>query len=534
MDTITALVIDDERKDIQGSLERLRDILRDIGVTFCFRVVESSRGAVEIIQGEEHFDLIFLDVKGVDDDAKVAVPMLHAVNPYIPIIIFSRYAGKTEIVDYIDQGAATYINKDEIMEGGSPLPGLLSEQQKVLVQDVAHKIRNVAKKYQPFKRLLAQPLEVGEIVKSDEVDSSIGDQIDFLMHVSSISEVKDLFPPVPATATWEEGGERYYRMPDYKMTPLRELLVSQTDQHACEEAVKQVLESVLNFVVNTLYKREERKDVPGGLVQVLYFDRYRDRVRKGQQKADAMDALPCSYVDMYKRLLNVSSLEIGKKPRRPANDIMAELENDHVFRARLQPPLCGLIHGDLHFGNILVDVTLPGRPRVKLIDPRGFRHSGYVVGTGDICYDFGKLLQSTHGWFDLIRAGHLLCELPVVASSGREMRMTFKKEEWRDVPLGGGASGARVISRRRMIQPWIWGVVERVSAFILAWIAKSEYARSDKQWRIRTSFNEALHFCTLSALLVEENPKTAFIVHARGIELLNVFYDEYKSGRFDP
>ena len=73
-------------------------------------------------------------------------------------------------------------------------------------------------------------------------------------------------------------------------------------------------------------------------------------------------------------------------------------------RAALQDVASGarwsLIHGDLHFGNLLFDFN---SGQLKLIDPRGA--FGEVGCYGDARYDLAKLLHSFHGGYAHLAAG---------------------------------------------------------------------------------------------------------------------------------
>ena len=60
--------------------------------------------------------------------------------------------------------------------------------------------------------------------------------------------------------------------------------------------------------------------------------------------------------------------------------------------------ICGLIHGDVVFTNIIVDKF----GKIKVIDPRGLRGSR-VTNTGDIMYDYAKILKSLIGYDEVMQ-----------------------------------------------------------------------------------------------------------------------------------
>ena len=60
--------------------------------------------------------------------------------------------------------------------------------------------------------------------------------------------------------------------------------------------------------------------------------------------------------------------------------------------------VCGLIHGDVVFTNIIVDKF----GKLKLIDPRGLL-GNTVTNNGDIMYDYAKVLQSLIGYDEVMQ-----------------------------------------------------------------------------------------------------------------------------------
>ena len=60
--------------------------------------------------------------------------------------------------------------------------------------------------------------------------------------------------------------------------------------------------------------------------------------------------------------------------------------------------VCGLIHGDVVFTNIIVDKF----GKLKLIDPRGLL-GNTVTNNGDIMYDYAKILQSLIGYDEVMQ-----------------------------------------------------------------------------------------------------------------------------------
>jgi dTDP-glucose pyrophosphorylase len=93
----------------------------------------------------------------------------------------------------------------------------------------------------------------------------------------------------------------------------------------------------------------------------------------------------------------------------------------------VQRPHWSLMHGDLHFGNILFDFN---SGQLKLVDPRGA--FGGVSCYGDARYDLAKFLHSFHGgyahlaagMFELSRDGPDRYELRLYGGSDRDHLLT--------------------------------------------------------------------------------------------------------------
>lgn len=101
--------------------------------------------------------------------------------------------------------------------------------------------------------------------------------------------------------------------------------------------------------------------------------------------------------ESFSGYFNSEHVEINGEKMKSAKHILAHLEEllDELLIEE-EPDFC-VIHGDLHFSNIIYGPEAKG---VKLIDPRG--RFGEFDLYGDPHYDLAKLRHSTHGKYDLI------------------------------------------------------------------------------------------------------------------------------------
>ncbi len=117
----------------------------------------------------------------------------------------------------------------------------------------------------------------------------------------------------------------------------------------------------------------------------FYTGKYESRVLESQK------------FDYLKKLLNSSGYILNGKPVYAPSYYLARIAGDHKLRAYLTPSKLGLIHGDLHCGNILVS-----RFSTYLVDPNGELQM-------PIEYDYGKIFHSIHGGYNsIMKEGYVL------------------------------------------------------------------------------------------------------------------------------
>ncbi len=217
----------------------------------------------------------------------------------------------------------------------------------------------------------------------------------------------------------------------------------------------------------------------------------------------------------------------GRKSFKHAEVILQELSEDATFLNRMAPPWLSRIHGDLHFNNIMVDDRLARAVRFRWIDPKGIMTWGRL-GYHDPAYDFGKLFQSTSGYYDLIHVGYLRASLnkPGFPRLVEKTEVEFK--------LPGGMSHAKLTTRLQYrYQPWTKEVFKRTATFIESVIReRKDYVEKDPDWRLRARFYEAAHMLAATPIHLRTDVDRAMAVFVRGVELLNEFYDRYRANQF--
>lgn len=110
----------------------------------------------------------------------------------------------------------------------------------------------------------------------------------------------------------------------------------------------------------------------------FYMEKYESRVLESQK------------FGYLKKLLNSPGFMLNGKPVNAPSYYLSRIASDHKLHAYLTPSKLGLIHGDLHCGNILVN-----RFSIYLVDPNGDLRM-------PVEYDYGKIFHSIHGGYNSI------------------------------------------------------------------------------------------------------------------------------------
>ncbi len=531
MEHIRVLVVDNEPSEIAPILDRLKSFFEKKNVVLSYTLVENREKALQHLQGEEILDLVLLDIIGVK--YKEVITDIQTLHPYLPIVMISKHPVLREVIECIGLGARSFIFKTQLESSLDHFTGQSQSREESSWLSTVRKIRKLVEEYRPIKRMLESSLEIGQLRKRADRDSIIKDQITFLRYVHNKSKIADYFPGVYGQE-WEEGGYTLYEMPYFRMKSLRHLIFVEADKETCLKISRRVIELVLEFAFTNLYTQDVRTDIYDGFVQETYFKKYTFRLEQtksllGRLKKNG----PSPGIEAYEKVLVSNQIEIDGRNLRNPTDILRELENDGNLIRRLKPPFLCIIHGDLHFDNILVDDRLLKKIRIKLIDPRGFSHTGYAPGTGDVAYDVGKLLHSAHGHYDFIHAGNLITNILSFEYQGEKVKVPpLERQEWATVPQKGGGSGAIITSHKKVVPPWAWAVFDDLGQYIREWIENSRYPQKDPNWWLRAKFNEAMHFCTMGKFHIQEDVGRAIAIQIRGTELMNEFFQDYNNGVF--
>jgi CheY-like chemotaxis protein len=540
---IHVLVIDDHPDNAGALLGRLGKYF-PTDTSFRSTVVESVAKALEALRTLAEWDALLLDIRDIDNvpgREYTSIPRIRKVHPYIPIVMFSAQGEDETVLTYIDLGARTFIPKSDLPKTEGGIDEQDTEEIGRQAKKVVARIIQVVDEYQPVKRLLARSLENGTVRKSGP-RGELEDQIHFLEEVAKDSVLAKFFPRLITGRNGVMEHAAFYEMPFYEMKNLYNFLLSQTDESGCRDLAQRAISLVIEGPFLYLSQQHQVSNLPPEVIRPLFFERFEERVAAAQQKLKAVGDAAEPEARDFLRLLDCRQITLGNLLLRAPRVILHQIASDVELRRRLKPPFLSWIHGDLHFKNILVDDRLPLMMEFKLVDPKGTGLNGhppgatrYPLGIGDPAYDIGKLLYSSRGMSHLIQ--DQLFRPPrgsLVFGIGDEEAETGKFEqitsERSSVPEGLSRSRLSVI--RPSVQSWVWELFQTLGGHVKKCVEQTEYASRDPDWWLRSCLYEALHFCSLAPMRVDDDPEEAIHLFLRGTELLNQFITDYQAGRF--
>ena len=174
------------------------------------------------------------------------------------------------------------------------------------------------------------------------------------------------------------------------------------------------------------------------------------------------------------KFIKAEHIILNGQKLRNLSDIVRDIAMRPKLIEALNPEYLRMVHGDLHFQNILIDIN-NDKGKFLLMDPRG-----EINGT-DFYYDMGKLWHSFHGCYDFLHTDQFQLEWN-------------EKGNCINVDLILENSGALF-------------VYEQLNSRVPDLLQNYKLIRNDKLWRIKTLFSELAHFGSVMPFHIENNEK---------------------------
>jgi len=312
-----------------------------------------------------------------------------------------------------------------------------------------------------------------QIVRKEAVsagEQKLKDEINWTRSLPE--EASRHFPEIIASNINKE--PTYFEMPYYDLPTLRTLLLSGTID---AKRALLILKQIFDFMFSQIYSRNVCS-APDNFIEKTHFKKTYERLWEVQFN-----------VPILRDLINASSLIINGRKYMNVLNVIQILNRNKDFIRWVSPQRLSMIHGDLHFDNILINLEADN---FILVDPRGYHAS-------DVAYDLGKIWHSCHGLYDFIHT----------------KRFNFKRT--------GESIDFEIFDEPSRKE------YDKILAQLPSML--SDYIKDDKNWLIRARFSEAMHFCSVTPFQLgrDEQESVATICYATGVQLLNQIYNEWLS-----
>lgn len=272
----------------------------------------------------------------------------------------------------------------------------------------------------------------------------------------------------------------YYNVPYYGSRNLREYIFA--GNFSSDDTID-FIDNLLKWMFKNVYSRKI-SNAPNDWVIEKHVNRVLDRLPVCCEKSKTLN-----------KLINAKSLIINGKEYKNIKELYEIILANKEFLNRVNPKDLVMIHGDLHFQNILLsNETDTG---FILVDPRG-EHLG-----SDIYYDLGKLLHSFHAKYDFIHSD--------------QFRLSLDTES--EVP----------VANFEFTNSYMVKVYNDIYDKFIKLISKFEFFRNDPDWEMKAYFAEASHLCSVMTFHIEKSATADRVatLYLTGVILINEFFDKF-------
>lgn len=270
----------------------------------------------------------------------------------------------------------------------------------------------------------------------------------------------------------------WYEMPFYDIPSLRKLLL--TGEVSPDEAID-FLCRVVKFMFDEVYSRNIKK------VSKWVEDKHIKRV-------ETRLAETASRAPLFRKIFGAHAIKLNNRLYENVPSLLWKIKHAPELISDLQPEFISMVHGDLHFQNIIWDRVAD---RFILTDPRG------DVDGSDFAYDLGKLWHCFDGLYDFMH------EDLFVLKNLRFLANTFCADL-----VFTHTSGVKAYGEIKDKFP------QRVAPIV---------SEVDENWLMRAEFNNACHLSSVMPFHIkgDDREHRAIALYLTGVRLMNDFIDKH-------
>jgi choline kinase len=217
------------------------------------------------------------------------------------------------------------------------------------------------------------------IIKETNHDiARLSNEISYLKNLPS--KLKPYFSKILKYKIDTKKNYAYYTMPRYNELSLKKLILS---GKITTNQTFDLLINLLTFMKNNIYSLNKTTKNIDKYIESVHF--YRVYARK---------EITIKRAPIFKDIFEAKKIIINNTEYENVMTIIDRMTMCKNLIKFLTPDFLCMIHGDLHFDNILVDTSIIPF-KFRLVDPKGF-------SAGDPMYDVSKLLHDFNGRYDFI------------------------------------------------------------------------------------------------------------------------------------
>lgn len=273
----------------------------------------------------------------------------------------------------------------------------------------------------------------------------------------------------------QDNKEIWYTMKHYNLLSLKKLLLS--GQINAKQTVDFVAR-LMKFMKNNIYSMNKQKCSENYIHSVHY---HRVLARKD---------ITISRASVFEDIFNAHSVYLNNVEYTNVIPLINQMIQCEELTKILTPDELCMVHGDLHFDNILVDITKDPFD-FKLVDPKGFK-------AGDPMYDVSKIIHNYNGLYDFFF--EYLFNLDYKVENGKIIaNMEIKN--------------CKALNEYKKIADYLPMKLDNIF--------------EESNWYTRAKFIEAINFCSLQPfhLVGDGKEDKAIAMYFMGVKLLNNFWD---------
>jgi choline kinase len=273
----------------------------------------------------------------------------------------------------------------------------------------------------------------------------------------------------------------WFEMDYYNLPCLRELLLK--GEINAQKSLY-FIEKILDFMFKQIYTRKVRKNK-----EAWVWDKHITRVnyRLLQIRKEA---------PIFNKIMNAENIALNGVKYKNIPFLIKEICERPSLLRRIEPEYLRMIHGDLHFQNILINPN--DYSDFILADPRG------ELCGGDFYYDMGKLWHSFNGLYDFLHTDMFNLEFKIVNNIVQvNLKYSFPK----------------ILREYKIIKKCIPQKLKKYSLI-----------KQDQDWELKILFAEAMHFSSVMPFHLKNDGKEerAIAMYFTAVKLLNEFFERFK------